>query len=80
MASVERVVRATVTTYRHPDGTLRHALRGETIEVSSEGLARWDELDGQDAAPVEPPEPEKTPVEKYAPTSDIPKPHRKGGS
>lgn len=64
---VERTVRAAVTTYRHPDGSLRHALRGETVLLHPDGLARWDELDGQDAPPPEIPAPVSIPVERYAP-------------
>ena len=64
---VERVIRSAVGTYIDVDGNYRHGLRGETVLVNADTVARFDELDGQDAPAPAVAETPTEPVERYAP-------------
>ncbi|TFV90397.1 hypothetical protein [Blastococcus sp. CT_GayMR16] len=59
MAAVERVVKHAVFTYLDSDGVYRTALRGETISIDGDELARGERFDvffdDDEAADVKPP-------------------------
>lgn len=73
MGGAERTVKAVVTSYVHPDGAPRIALRGEVVSVHPDHLAAFDKGEAQvpepkaDLADVmevsEPLDPEFTPEE-----------------
>ena len=50
----ERTVKAVLASYRDADGVLRHALRGEVVDVGADDVGRFDRLNSgppQDTAP-----------------------------
>ena len=69
----ERVVKSAAAAYVDPEGNYRHALRGETVFVHPDKVARFDELDGQDAPAPAVAEAPTEPVERYAPVVETEK-------
>ena len=65
---VKRQVQQGLASYRDVDGVWRHALAGESVDVASDDLQRFDQLNAApDYTPKEEPEPvKKTTAKKTA--------------